>query len=272
MWRLSWITFIFLPLNFISSFYGMNVDTFEANPNIRYYFASAIPLMVVVLFFWYFTKHSLAHERQTPYQRGIYEDMFYKMATDYPQLWARTGPREGIRPQSTLDRLKWKLLTIWNDPRKTIRKDRGADAAYDDLGASARFKRMLTRRWTSQLTSFDHLGTSSTTLEGGAISEDSASIMDEKTNVHPVEAYTSTAIPTSTNDARFVENRLGVPNATPAAQSVSTQSRMSSSKPDSAGLRPGSQGSGSAGRSSGIMVEEEPESWLKDYGASNLNL
>ena len=35
MWRLSWITFIFLPLTFMCGFFGMNVDTFEENPSIK---------------------------------------------------------------------------------------------------------------------------------------------------------------------------------------------------------------------------------------------
>lgn len=261
MWRLSWITFIFLPLNFISSFYGMNVNTFEANPHIRYYFASAVPLMVVVLLFWYLTKHSLAQQRQTPYQRGIYESMFYQMAEDYPHLWARTGPREGIRPQNRLDRIKWGLLKTWNDPRKTIRKDRGEDSGYDDLGASARLKRMLTRRWTSELRSFDDLGSSSTTTESGAGSGDSTTVVNEK-------ADSAAAIAASTTGAQFGENGLGVPDVTPATQFTTIQSRMSSGRPSGADMRPGSQGSGSAGTSSGIMVEEQPESWLKDYGTS----
>jgi Mg2+ and Co2+ transporter CorA len=29
MWRLSWITFIFLPLTFLTGFFGMNVDVFQ---------------------------------------------------------------------------------------------------------------------------------------------------------------------------------------------------------------------------------------------------
>lgn len=37
MWRLSWITFIFLPLTFTVGFFGMNVDTFAENPPIKWY-------------------------------------------------------------------------------------------------------------------------------------------------------------------------------------------------------------------------------------------
>lgn len=51
IWRLSWITFIFLPLTFIVSFFGMNVDIFggadgDAYPNVGWYFLAAIILMI----------------------------------------------------------------------------------------------------------------------------------------------------------------------------------------------------------------------------------
>ena len=36
LWRLSWITFIFLPLTFLVGFFGMNVDTFHSNPSIKW--------------------------------------------------------------------------------------------------------------------------------------------------------------------------------------------------------------------------------------------
>ena len=29
MWRLSWVTFAFLPLTFLTGFFGMNVTTFQ---------------------------------------------------------------------------------------------------------------------------------------------------------------------------------------------------------------------------------------------------
>ncbi len=43
----------------------MNVDIFKSYPDVRYYFASAVPMMVVVLVGWYFIKHFLARRRQT---------------------------------------------------------------------------------------------------------------------------------------------------------------------------------------------------------------
>ncbi|ETN38552.1 uncharacterized protein HMPREF1541_06588 [Cyphellophora europaea CBS 101466] len=53
LWRLSWITFIFLPLTFLSGFFGMNVSLFAHNPSIRWYFVSAVPLLVLVVAFWF---------------------------------------------------------------------------------------------------------------------------------------------------------------------------------------------------------------------------
>ena len=43
----------------------MNVDIFKSD-QVKYYFASAIPMMVVVLAGWYLIKHVLAQTRQTP--------------------------------------------------------------------------------------------------------------------------------------------------------------------------------------------------------------
>lgn len=73
MWRLSWITFIFLPLNYTVSFFGMQVDTFSNHPSIKWYFIAAVVLMAVVLLGWYIVKYFLLRRRQTPYSRGIYD-------------------------------------------------------------------------------------------------------------------------------------------------------------------------------------------------------
>ena len=45
LWRLSWITFIFLPLTFLASFFGMNVDLFQNRPSTKWYFISAATLV-----------------------------------------------------------------------------------------------------------------------------------------------------------------------------------------------------------------------------------
>lgn len=42
LWRLSWVTFIFLPLTFLVGFFGMNVDTFANDPSIKWYVKSKL--------------------------------------------------------------------------------------------------------------------------------------------------------------------------------------------------------------------------------------
>ncbi|KAH7060383.1 cora-like Mg2+ transporter protein-domain-containing protein, partial [Macrophomina phaseolina] len=157
MWRLSWITFIFLPLTFISGFFGMNVDIFskdENNPELKWYFIVTVPLMVLVVLFWLFFKRAgpgLDNE-PTDSQRGVYEHLFHEFSDNYPRVWAREGPRtrvEVAEQGGVFKRLKWRLVRHWFDPDKTIRA-RGYNPV-DDLGPWARFKRRMARRWLREL-------------------------------------------------------------------------------------------------------------------------
>ncbi|KAH6651250.1 hypothetical protein F5144DRAFT_558911 [Chaetomium tenue] len=52
MKRLTWISLIFLPLTYVSSLFGMNVDILEPQPPFYYYFPSALVTMVMVLGIW----------------------------------------------------------------------------------------------------------------------------------------------------------------------------------------------------------------------------
>ena len=52
LWRLSWITFIFLPLTLLCGFFGMNVSVFHDEPSVGWYFIVAVPLMCLVMFAW----------------------------------------------------------------------------------------------------------------------------------------------------------------------------------------------------------------------------
>ena len=72
LWRLSWITFIFLPLSFLSSFFGMNVNIFQDDPSVKWYFVVAVPLMVLVLLSWLASRQLMrrnVHVWETPRQR-----------------------------------------------------------------------------------------------------------------------------------------------------------------------------------------------------------
>ncbi|KAL8766437.1 MAG: hypothetical protein Q9209_006813 [Squamulea sp. 1 TL-2023] len=45
LWRLSWVTFIFLPLTFLAGFFGMNIQEFHDDPPMKWYFVVAAPLV-----------------------------------------------------------------------------------------------------------------------------------------------------------------------------------------------------------------------------------
>ncbi|KAH8148521.1 uncharacterized protein LAJ45_07624 [Morchella importuna] len=57
MKRLSWITFIFLPLMFITSFFGMNVDILAKDPSWHLYFFVSIPFLAIVIAIWVLCKY-----------------------------------------------------------------------------------------------------------------------------------------------------------------------------------------------------------------------
>ncbi|KAK4243222.1 hypothetical protein C7999DRAFT_18406 [Corynascus novoguineensis] len=58
MKRLSWITFVFLPLMFIASLFGMNVDVLASNPAWWIYVPFAIGTMLLTLVVWLCFKYS----------------------------------------------------------------------------------------------------------------------------------------------------------------------------------------------------------------------
>lgn len=228
----------------------MNVDLFNpGDPSVRWYFASAIPMMVLVLFLWYFIKHALAAERQTPYQRGIYENMFYQMAQGHPQLWSRSGPRSEFSPRTPLGKLKWRLIVWWNRPEKTIRSGK-QDSEYDDLGAVESFKRMLTRRWTSQITVYENEAASSST----STLQDFSTVVQGKTAGDEV-------VYNPPPDDELPAGMLEVPVHQAPPQMMS---RIVQPRPSSASPRPSSRGS-SGNRNSGIMVEEEGPDFLQGW-------
>jgi hypothetical protein len=247
LWRLSWITFIFLPLTFMVGFFGMNVDTFRDNPSIKWYFLTAVPMMLLVFLLWFTTKNFLARQRQTPYQRGIYESLFHNLATTYPQLWSRSGPLPSVMPQGFSNRLKWRLVLYWNTPEKTIRAGpSGEDSEDDGLSAWSRLKRTLTRRWTSQILGNDH-----TTVVGSI----------ENGLSHPGDAI---------GDALGEGTELLEQPIPADARNLRTKQHSGASQHIS--LEQPSSKDDNGKRNSGVMVEEEMTTWLSDLGKKNLRL
>ena len=228
----------------------MNVDLFVDNPSIKWFFISAVPLMVLVLISWYILKHMLVRNRQTPYSRGLYERLFLDLATRYPRLWSRSGPREYIVPRSRSQRFKWWLVRRWNEADRTIRNTLGAEDQFDGLGSWSKLKRILSRRWTAEISSTDQLKTNPQKFEEGEGDTIAEGIEEVTEMLHiPIPRP-----PRSTDQAK-----LRVPHD--LNQRVSFIS-ATSHRASLTGARPGSQGS-SGTRNSGVMVEEQRPDWLQ---------
>ncbi|CAZ79658.1 unnamed protein product [Tuber melanosporum] len=153
MWRLSWITFIFLPLTFIVGFFGMSVDTFADNPSIKWYFIVTVPFMAAVLVSWYLLKHWLTRHRQSPHERGVYEALYADLHSRRPELWSRAGPRNYIQPKGRASKIKWWLMLHWMSPKRLLPPRPPAGQILDDepVGAYNRLKRYLVRKWTPEI-------------------------------------------------------------------------------------------------------------------------
>ncbi|KAL8840219.1 MAG: hypothetical protein Q9170_001426 [Blastenia crenularia] len=145
-------------------------------------------------------------------------------------------------------------------PEKTIRS--GApdpDSNEDDLGTWARCKRTLTRRWTSQLRSTAPVGVTSSSLEEGR-GDDLGIISDGVSGVTEL-----LALPATEHAENLPGGMLRLP-VSPAAQI-----RRQRASPRRSSLeRPTSKGS-SAGRDSGVLIEEEALNWLQELGRRSLD-
>lgn len=256
-------------MTFITGFFGMNVDTFKDDPSIKWYFIATVPFMLIVLILWYIIKHYLAGRRQTPHQRGIYENFFNEMANENPSLWSRMGPRDYVVPDGILARLKWRFIKTWSAPERTILMDTdGSDGSGGDMGTMFKIKQYLIRRWTSQLR--NNRAVKATALEDGLIvpedetASDTHSIVTEglagatELLVVPatpaVEARIAPMLPEmATHDPSQMtkaEERLGPITPSSALSLMSSMHRRSSS----------------AGRASNLLVEEEDYQWLSERG------
>lgn len=256
MARLSWITFIFLPLTFTVGFFGMNVDAFANDPSLKWYFISAAPMMVLVIFLYWFIKYYITRSRQTPYSRGLYEHFFHDLAAQYPLLWTRLGPRDNVAPRSRWKKLQWHLIQDWNEPSRTIRTSQREDQ-FVELGTWQRCKRMLTRRWTESLNISAEVSLKDPCVYEEGPAEKFADVVQEVTDIlHAPEANGDMA---GQGFGSLGPVMLRVPNELDQRAGPGINQRFSVA---SSGGRPSSQGTISVGRNSVIMVEEERPDWL----------
>ncbi|KAK6518976.1 hypothetical protein TWF281_003666 [Arthrobotrys megalospora] len=145
MWRLSWVTFVFLPLSFITSFFGMNVDVFEENPPIKWYFIASVPFMAVVLISVFVLKWFIDRHRRPIYERGVYERLFNDLQQQNADLWSSHGPRE-IKPIGIISHVKWWVLYHFTKGRASFK---GTNIEYDSMWS--RFKQYLVWRWSPDI-------------------------------------------------------------------------------------------------------------------------
>ena len=155
MWRLSWITFIFLPLTFMGTVFGMNVDIFQPEegpfPSFKWYFIVAVPFMILIIVFYMFIKSSLSASvsHSIPTQRGVYEQIYNQFAEEHPHLWSEHGPRSYVMPHGFLGRMKWRIVKRWFKPENTIA--RRGHSEVDEMGVWDRMKHRLATHWLRQI-------------------------------------------------------------------------------------------------------------------------
>ncbi|KAF2807640.1 uncharacterized protein BDZ99DRAFT_61992 [Mytilinidion resinicola] len=251
MWRLSWITFIFLPLTFVVGFFGMNVDTFSNDPSIKWFFISAFPLMITVLICWYGIKHTLASQRQDPLRRGVYETLFQELSANHPSLWSRRGPRTDLVPVGWLSSIRWRLVTSWFAPERTIAA-KGYDPANEELGVWSRVKRFLVRQWLGriQFMPATHASASAPDLESAAFDADLGAVGELLSLATPV-AMAEVDPGAATRIGRSIPlKRLRSLSPTRSDDGIRSGSGSGSGRPASFGR------SASGGGASGVMVDE----------------
>lgn len=117
--RIANISSIFLPLTFISGFFGMNfaeINSDKELPSLKYYFIVAVPLMLIVVLIYLILKQNLNIGPADPIRRGRLDSVYHQFSHDHPQLWSRNGPRDSVNPRGLLSRLKWRFVKSWYAP------------------------------------------------------------------------------------------------------------------------------------------------------------
>lgn len=169
-------------------------------------------------------------------------------------MWTSGGAVEDIEPTDFSSRFKWRLLKRWFSPDKTIDKKLFSTLDADELGAWARFKKFLLRRWLPTIR-VKRKGAGSISMdemaEQGLISSAPASIRYEPGTINKL-AKMSTPVAMADAEPTAVQQlstmnlrRLSLPNRRRSSAGGSERGRTRSS-----GERPSSRGS------SGVMIEE----------------
>jgi len=156
LWRLSYVSFIFLPANFVSSFFGMNVDIFQPSggyPHFWYYFIVTVPLLLLVLFGVNIMRNIFDNATQDPLRRATYEQVYTRFSESRSDLWTRAGPRDYVHAKGLWGRVKWWLIKSWFAPTHTIAVHPANSWAPSaaSLGVWGQAKTFIASLWLSRL-------------------------------------------------------------------------------------------------------------------------
>lgn len=157
MWRLSWITFIFLPANCLLAAYGMNVKELNSTPSVYWVLVAAIPFFAVVIGCWYILKYWFAQSRNysDESRAGIFEGLISELGEKRSDLFDNSGPKDWVVVADRVSRWKWKVILYW------ARRDRarleaaamrkGVGIPDEPIGLWSRAKRAMIVRWASTI-------------------------------------------------------------------------------------------------------------------------
>lgn len=225
--------------------------------------------MLAILALWFILKHYWAKRRQTPYQRGIYEHLFHDLSNTYPKVWSRTGPRSNIQPSGFFDRLKWRLITHWAQPSRTIAlKPLEDDDDVDDiLGSFSRLKRYWMRKWTGEIAHDQSQNPGESEAEAYDLMErgDAASSPSSNRVLTTTQQANPPPQPQPQSEQEHEEQgqqqsvfttflKLPLPRQNILRAGIEDQRRPSTRS-----------SAGTGNRNSGILVEEKELGWLKPF-------
>lgn len=243
----------------------MNVDTFANNPSIKWYFIAAVPFMFGVLTIYFMMKGSAAAQQQTLRKHNAYEIFIHEMASSYPSLWSRAGPRNFV-PRRPVAKLKWTLIRAWPWSKSVARSNAGKDVG-DTLGLLFKFRCYLGRRWTAQIQRSMELDTEL------ALQDLEGNIMEDSINnglIEVAEVLSAPAAPTVMKPTD--PSRLSVPGKQTRMDEdphtldvgVFAAAIQGHRRSDSEGR------SSSAGRNSEIIIEEEDAEKLHERARESI--
>jgi hypothetical protein len=134
----------------------MNVDTFEGNPSIKWYFVLAIPLMVTIMIVSFITKHVPGSNHPTPHELSRYDRIFRHLAASRPHAFTREGPIQHFKPKGFVSRVIFWLLKHWFHPSKLLPKPQSTgEPGEGSLGPWTKIKCFLLEYWGTQIQTKD---------------------------------------------------------------------------------------------------------------------